>query len=118
MSILSPGGDAGADAPPPQQSRYGGLRSNNKARNRRDKVKFFDSADWAMRNQNQQGAQGQGADQGNLPTANFQNMPDQGADDGQSNSFLANESNADAGGSVLAGGDADGQSPLSGSPLT
>ena len=33
-------------------SAYGNLKPNTKARGRRDKVKFFDSADWAMKGQN------------------------------------------------------------------
>lgn len=36
--------------------QYGGLRVNTKARGRRrDKVKFFDSADWAMKGQGGEG---------------------------------------------------------------
>lgn len=100
--------------PPPAGNRYGGLKSNKKARNRRDKVKFFDSADWAMRNQNQQNG---GADQdaeGNLPRANFQQIPDQdqGKDSPLEASALSGGDNNDQ--SPLSGGDNNGQSPLSG----
>ena len=53
MSILS------GEAPPEENEgakaggKFGNLRQNKNARKRRDKLKFFDSADWAMRQQNQ-----------------------------------------------------------------
>ena len=130
MSILGESNpEENNNNPPPAGGggKYGGLKSNRKAKNRRDKVKFFDSADWAMRNQNQQGNADQDAE-GNLPRANFQQIPDQDQD---GYSVLANDSplevSALAGGnnnneSPLSGGDNNGQSPLSGdndqSPLS
>lgn len=51
MSFLAPGSDV--PAPEEQNSGYGKLKANPKARNRRGGVKFFDSADWAMKNGNE-----------------------------------------------------------------
>ena len=127
MSILGESNpEENNNNPPPAANRYGGLKSNKKARNRRDKVKFFDSADWAMKNQNTQGNADQEAE-GNLPRANFQQIPDQVDQDGKSvlandspleQSALAGDNNGDNNGSPLSGGDNDGASPLSGcSPL-
>lgn len=115
MSIVGgeePQDDAQPEPPhPADKGKYGGLKTNNKARGRRGKVAFFDSADWAMRNQNQQGNQGQDAE-GNLPRANFQQIPsDQG--DGDGNSVLTNDSPLDP----EAEKKDDGNSPLAGSPL-
>ena len=61
-----------------------------------------------MRNQNQQGNADQDAE-GNLPRANFQQIPDQVDQDGKS--VLANDSPLET--SALAG-DNNGESPLSG----
>jgi hypothetical protein len=48
-----------ADAPPPQPAgkkpAFGNLKGNDRAKGRRDKVKFFDSADWAMKKQGEAG---------------------------------------------------------------
>ncbi|EAY05262.1 hypothetical protein TVAG_020080 [Trichomonas vaginalis G3] len=52
MSFLAPGSEAPAQEE--QSSGYGKLKANPKARNRRGGVKFFDSADWAMKNGNEQ----------------------------------------------------------------
>jgi hypothetical protein len=42
-----------ADAPPPQPAgkkpAFGNLKRNDRAKGRREQVKFFDSADWAMK---------------------------------------------------------------------
>lgn len=55
MSFLAEGQDDIKDSPkeqPKTKPMLGNLRPNPKARGRRDKVKFFDSADWAMKSQN------------------------------------------------------------------
>ena len=54
MSLLA-GGEA--EPEPQPQPGYGKLRPNQKARGRRGGVKFFDSADWAMKNGDKQGQQ-------------------------------------------------------------
>jgi hypothetical protein len=51
MSFLA-GGEPEPEAPPAQN--YGKLKPNAKARGRRGGVKFFDSADWAMKNGDKQ----------------------------------------------------------------
>jgi hypothetical protein len=44
------------EAPPSQpKGKFGNLRANAGAKGRRDKVKFFDSADWAMKKQGEAG---------------------------------------------------------------
>ena len=35
--------------PVPRAQKFGNLKPNQRARGRRDKVKFFDSADWVMK---------------------------------------------------------------------
>lgn len=73
----------------------GGLKINKKARGRRDKVKFFDSADWAMKGQYQdQGAQ--------PPTENvlsaYTQLPEGTPNDGESPLADDNESPIGGGG--------------------
>jgi hypothetical protein len=44
------------EAPPSQpKGKFGNLRANAGAKGRRDLVKFFDSADWAMKKQGEAG---------------------------------------------------------------
>ncbi|KAH0787143.1 hypothetical protein GPJ56_009141 [Histomonas meleagridis] len=54
MSILGGGEQASTEQEEQPQERtpnLGRLKANPRARGRRDKVKFFDSADWAMKSQ-------------------------------------------------------------------
>lgn len=46
-----------ADAPARPGPSFGNLKANKKARGRRGQVKFFDSADWAMRNREEGGSE-------------------------------------------------------------
>ena len=89
-------------------SKFGNLRPNKKARNRRDKVKFFDSADWAMRQQNQQ-------NEGN------QEQPQQDDDVlrvSQISSIVDSEPPVDNGNSSLISGTPIAQNGDAGSPLS
>lgn len=90
--------------------KLGGLKINKKARGRRDKVKFFDSADWAMKGQNQdQCAQ--------PPTENvlsaYTQLPEGVPNDGESPLADENESSLAGGGpqSLIA---ESNESPLAG----
>ncbi|OHT16060.1 hypothetical protein TRFO_42106 [Tritrichomonas foetus] len=121
MSILS-----GEIPPESEESRpapkFGNLRQNSKARNRRDKVKFFDSADWAMRQQNQ-AASGESQEQqpqqdGVLHVSQISSIVDSEAPQGDNgNSSLISDSpmaqNGDGQMSILSGGN-DNASPLIG----
>jgi hypothetical protein len=61
MSPLCGGGqDEGEVEEPEAELNFGSLLPNKKARGRREIVKFFDSADWAMKQKNGQGTDGQG----------------------------------------------------------
>ncbi|KAH0785248.1 hypothetical protein GPJ56_010891 [Histomonas meleagridis] len=61
----------------------GKLKANPRARGRRDKVKFFDSADWAMKSQ-------QGDQQGNPLPPNLASYTEQGNENGESSSLAGN----------------------------
>jgi hypothetical protein len=54
---------------------FGALKPNKKARGRRDKLKFFDSADWAMKNKDGQGTEDQG---GQKQQGDVRYVPDAG----------------------------------------
>ena len=117
MSILS-GEVPPENEEPKPAGKFGNLRPNNKARNRRDKVKFFDSADWAMRQQNQAGEQQEQSGQdGVLHVSQMPSIVDSEQPQGDTgNSSLISDSpmaQGEGGGSLLAGGD-ENASPLMG----
>ncbi|OHT15345.1 hypothetical protein TRFO_42573 [Tritrichomonas foetus] len=92
MSILTEEIQVDSCLSPTEQraKKYGGLSSNRRAKNRRDNLKFFDSADWAMRNQNPQNSPEQNKED-QLPSANSFNIPDADDDENNSNSVLTND---------------------------
>ena len=88
-------------------NKYGKLGSNSKARGRRDKVKFFDSADWAMKNQDQN----QQDDQQAPKTPNFSQIAGKGTEEGES-PLAQPDSPTDNTDSPLGQPAPDGESPL------
>ncbi|KAK8898790.1 hypothetical protein M9Y10_001082 [Tritrichomonas musculus] len=107
-SILS--GDVppeGNEEQKPPPSKFGNLRPNKKARNKREKVRFFDSADWAMRQQNEK-------------NGDTQEQPQQDDDVlrvSQISSIVDSEQPVDNGNSSLISGSPMAQGGDSGSPL-
>ena len=105
MSFLAPG----SETEPPQEpapNRFGNLKSNPKARGRRGGMKFFDSADWAMKNADA----GKPQDQPVANPVSFTQMAEgEEKNDGESPLF-GGESVLGSGESPLGGGD----SPLAG----
>lgn len=65
-----------------QKPNLGGLKPNPRARGRRDKVKFFDSADWAMKNQETKDAE-------KAPPQRMQVYTEQGKECDDGSSLLA-----------------------------
>ena len=90
--------------------KYGKLNSNSKARGRRDKVKFFDSADWAMKNQDQNQDDQQAPPQNAIPPP-FSQIAGKGAEEGES-PLAQPDSPTDNNESPLGQPVSDGESPL------
>lgn len=87
MSFLveNQGSETNAEVPQPERRpNLGGLKPNPRARGRRDKVKFFDSADWAMKNQ-------EGNDSSRSPPQRMQVYTEQGKESDDGSSLLAND---------------------------
>ena len=88
MSILS--GETSTEPTEQPQERIpnlGKLKANPRARGRRDKVKFFDSADWAMKSQ-----QGDQQTQDQLPPPNLVSYTEQGNEKDVTASLAGNDS--------------------------